>query len=68
MKANPQNYRIIYDENAADEFEELKDVPRELRDQDVVPHHLQSPKMIKPKANLRISKANNLKIKKLRKL
>ena len=68
VKANPQDYTITYEENPNDPLEALKDVKRELGDQMVIPHHLQKPRMINPKANLRISKANNLKIKKLRKL
>ena len=68
MKENPQDYTVIHESKPDDPLEDIKDVKREYEDLEMVPAHLQSPKMINPKANLRISKANNLRIKKLRKL
>ena len=68
MKENPQDYTVIHESKPDDPLEDIKDVKREYEDLEMVPAHLKSPKMINPKANLRISKANNLRIKKLRKL
>lgn len=68
MKENPQDYTVYHESKPDDPLEDLKGIERVYEDLEMVPSHLQSPKMINPKANLRISKANNLRIKKLRKL